>query len=342
LIIRPARFRKIGLSVILAGAFSVCALSGFEIRCAAAERMDQRDQIQKAQHQFEAGDYAAAITTLQSVISQEPNSAEGHFWLGRAFYENRDYDNAAAQVEKAASLDPRNSLYHQWLGRAYGGQADRERSFSLARKVKKEFEEAVRLDPSNIAARRDLEEFCLDAPWIVGGSKDEARAQVDAISAIDPTEGHLARAVIAKDQGKLDVEENEHRQVLSAKPSKIEPYFEAAEFFQRQNKSTDMEAVLQSAAAVNPNDARLGFYRGVLGVLSGGASSAQAEQYLKAYVASTPNRSDWPPHAAAREWLGKLYEAQGKRAEAAEQYRAALQLDPGRKEARTRLDKLSH
>ncbi len=61
---------------------------------------------------------------------------------------------------------------------------------------------------------------------------------------------------------------------------------------------------------------------------------------MKSYLASTPDRSDWPSHAAAREWLGRLYEAQGKRADAAEQYREALQLEPKRKEARTRLEKL--
>jgi tetratricopeptide (TPR) repeat protein len=176
----------------------------------------------------------------------------------------------------------------------------------------------------------------------VGGSKDEARTQVDAIAAADPIEGHLAKAVFDKSQGKPDLEENEYRQVLNAKLSRVEPYFEVAEYFASQNKPADLNTTIQAAAQVSPNDERLGYYRGVLGVLSGGSAGAQAEQYLKAYVASTPNRSDWPPHAAAREWLGKLYESQGKRAEAAEQYRAALQLDPGRKEARTRLDKLSH
>jgi tetratricopeptide (TPR) repeat protein len=72
----------------------------------------------------------------------------------------------------------------------------------------------------------------------------------------------------------------------------------------------------------------------------GNANLAGAEQYLKSYLASTPDRSDWPSHAVAREWLGRLYETQGKRAEAAEQYRAALQLDPKQKEARARLEKL--
>ena len=90
---------------------------------------------------------------------------------------------------------------------------------------------------------------------------------------------------------------------------------------------------------MNPNDPRSAYYRGVYGVLSA-VDPAHSEQDLKSYLASTPDRSDWPSHAAAREWLGRLYEAQGKRAEAAEQYRAALQLDPGRKEVKTRLEHL--
>jgi tetratricopeptide (TPR) repeat protein len=339
---KPALVTGIPMTAILSSVFFASSLLAMAMPRAAALRADQSDQIRKARTQFEAGDYTAATMTLQSVISQEPGSAEGHYWLARTYYETRDSDNATAQLEKAVALDGKNSVYHQWLGRAYGAQADRERSFTIARKVKKEFEEAVRLEPSNIPARRDLEEFCLDAPWIVGGSKDEARAQVDAIATIDPIQGHLARAVFNKNQGKTDLEESEYRQVLNAKASHIEPYFEVADFFAAQNKPADMQTAIQAAAAVSPNDVRLGYYRGVLGVLSGGAAGSQAEQYLKAYIASTPNRSDWPAHAEARDWLGRLYEAQGKRSEAAEQYRAALQLDPSRKETRARLDKLSH
>ena len=150
---------RVGMIVTMTAAFSFYAMLVFGPPLVTAARADQKDQIQKAQHQIEAGDYAAAITALQSVVSQEPGSADGHYWLGRAFYENRDFENAVAQGEKAVALDEKSSLYHDWLGRAYGGQADRDRSFSMARKVKKEFQEAVRLDPSNIAARRDLEEF---------------------------------------------------------------------------------------------------------------------------------------------------------------------------------------
>jgi tetratricopeptide (TPR) repeat protein len=296
--------------------------------------------LQIAQRQFTAGNYSSAITTLQSAVPQNSNSGEIYFWLARNYYELSDYDNAITNSEKSVELDAKNSLYHQWLGRAYGGKADRERSFSLAKKVKKEFQEAVRLNPSNIQARRDLQQYDIDAPWIAGGNKDEAREQVEAIAAIDPVEGHLARAVLVLQvQKKPELAEDEYREVLKAKPTRLEPYFEVAFFFVRQNRPAEVDSVIRAAAQAGPNDPRLGFYRGVSRVLSG-TELPRAEEYLKSYLASTPDRSDWPSHAAAREWLGRLYEAEGKKIEAAEQYRAALQLEPGRKEARARLQQL--
>jgi tetratricopeptide (TPR) repeat protein len=296
--------------------------------------------VQNAQRQFDAGNYSGAISTLQPSVQQNSADALAHYWVGRSYYELRDFDQAVSHLEKATQLDPPSSLYHQWLGRAYGGKADREHSFTVARKVKKEFEEAVKLNSSNIAARRDLEEFCIDAPWIVGGSKDEARQQVDAIAAIDPVEGHLARATFYLGTlKKPDLADNEYHLILDARPNRIEPYLEAADFYRKQNKPADLETFIDAASKASPSDSRLAFYRGVQRVLSS-RDQSRAEEYLKSYLASTHERSDWPSHAAAREWLGRLYEAEGKRAEAAEQYRAALQIDPGRKEARTRLERL--
>ena len=293
-----------------------------------------------AQHQFGLGNYLVAIAALRSVVLENPLSAEAFYWLGRCYYEIRDFDNAIAHAEKSVALQPQNSVYQDFLGRAYGGKADREKSFFTARKVKKQFEQAVRLDPSNIPARRDLQEFCMEAPWIVGGNSEEARAQVDAIAQIDPLQGHLARAAFDVESLKrLDLAEKEYIEVLEAKPSTSDPYFEVASFFQSENKPREMKSAVEAAALVNPNDPRLAFYRAV-GIILVGTDLGRAEEYLKSYLASTPDRSDWPPHAAAREWLGCLYEAQGKRAEAAEQYRASLQLDPERKSARARLEKL--
>jgi tetratricopeptide (TPR) repeat protein len=293
------------------------------------------------QRKVTAGDYRGAISTLQSAVTQNPSDAAALYWLGRGYYEIRDYDNSSAQLEKAVTLEPKNSLYHDWLGRAYGGKADKERSFFLAKKVKAEFQAAVKLDPSNIDARRDLEQYCIDAPWIAGGSKDEAQAQVDGIAAIDPAEGHIARGVfISEAQKKPADAEGEFRMAIAGKVSRIDTYFEAANFFVAQNKPADVTTAINGAAGVSANDPRIGYYRAVADVLAG-SDRANAEKYLKSYLASTPDRSDWPSHAAAREWLGRLYEEQGNSAAAAEQYRASLQLDPARKETRDRLNKLA-
>jgi tetratricopeptide (TPR) repeat protein len=300
---------------------------------------DASASLQNASRQFNSGNYSGAVSTLQVAAIANPNNAEVVYWLGRSYYELHDYDNAITNLEKAVQIDSKNSDYHLWLGRAYGGKADREHSFFLAKKVKKEFEEAVAANPSNITARRDLEEFNLEAPWVVGGNKDDAKAQVEAIAAIDPIQGHLARAFYYAALKKQDSAESEYQQALAARPKSVDPYFEAANYFIKQNKPAELKAAIDGATAVNPNDPRLAYYRGVYGVLSA-IDPAHSEQDLKSYLASTPDRSDWPSHAGAREWLGRLYEAQGKRTEAAEQYRAALQLDPGRKEVKTRLEHL--
>ena len=62
---------------------------------------------------------------------------------------------------------------------------------SLAGKVRNEFEAAVRLDPNNVDARSDLGEFYLEAPGIVGGGRDKAEAQTQALAALDPAKGRL-------------------------------------------------------------------------------------------------------------------------------------------------------
>jgi tetratricopeptide (TPR) repeat protein len=323
------------ITVILSG----CAAVPWSTAHAAGAPADA-PAVSQARQQFDNGNYSGAVSTLQLAASQVPPNGEVYYWLGRSYYELHDYDNSVATLEKAVSVDPKNSVYHQWLGEAYGAKADKERSFSLARKVKKEFEAAVNLNGSNTQARRDLEEFCLDAPWIVGGSKDEALEQAEAIAAVDPIAGHLARALYIRKTTKNDQQaENEYKQVLAAKPKQLEPYFEVADFYVVENRPSDVETAIQAAAAVSASDPRVGFYRGVEGVLAN-QNLPDAERDLKSYLATTPDRSDWPSHASARVWLGRLYEIQGKMADAAEQYRAALQLDPGRKDARARLDKL--
>jgi tetratricopeptide (TPR) repeat protein len=338
-------FRRSAQWIVAAGLLWVlfaapATQAGPRARAGNANGADVSGLLQTAQQQFDQGQYSAAITTLQSAQSQNPASAATYFWMGRTFFEIRDFDGAITQFQKAVSLDGKSSEYHQWLGRAFGGKADKEKSFFVARNAKGQFEAAVKLDPSNVAARRDLADYCMNAPWIVGGSKDEALTQVNAIAAINAVEGHLSRAeydmLVLKSASKA---ENEYEQVLAAKPQEVEPYLEAAAFFGRQNQLPQMKEAIDALTQVHPTDPRVTLYHGIYGVLSK-TNLDSAEEDVKSYLASTPERSDWPSHSSARDWLGRLYEEKGNGVMAAEQYRAALQLDPQNQDAHQRLQRL--
>ena len=297
------------------------------------------DDLSEVQQEFDAGNYSSAVNTLRALVSQNPSIAADHYWLGRCYYELRDYSNAVSELEKATQLDPNSSVYHDWLGRGYGQEAARERSFLLARRVKKEFQAAVQDGPSNIDARRDLEEYLLQAPWIVGGSKDDALAQANAIAQVDAVEGHLAKAEYETAIGKPDLAVAEYNAAMSLKPRSIDPYLEVANYYGLEGDGGQMTALVEQASQASPKDSRLPFYVGVAHILSG-TDFSLAEENLKSYLATAPERSDWPSHSIARYWLGQLYEKQGDKMAAAEQYRDALGLDPDNREAKRALGQL--
>jgi tetratricopeptide (TPR) repeat protein len=175
-------------------------------------------------------------------------------------------------------------------------------------------------------------EFYLDAPFILGGGKDKGWDQATAIAALDAVEGCLARGYYWRKAGKLDQAEAEYAKVLELKPARPDPYFELAGYYERRQDASRLETAIEAAARVAPSDYRLAYYRGVAGVLAG-KQLAEAEQFLKTYLATAPLRQDFPSFAAAHTWLGRLYEARGRNSLAAEQYKAALALAPGRKDA---------
>ena len=294
-----------------------------------------------AREKFEAGKYREAASLLQAALAQEPQDSSSAFWLMRSYYELNMTDETVCAAERAAKLEPANSEYHQWLGRAYGRKADKTRSFSYARKTRAEFEAAVSLNPANVSARRDLLEFYMSAPWFLGGGKDKGWRQAAAIAALDSVEGCLARGSYWQIFGKPESAEVEHARVLELRPARLDPYFEVAGYYEARKNPGRLEAAVEAAAKLNPRDCRLNYYRGVACILAR-QHLAEADQYLKTYLATAPPRHDFPSHAAAHVWLGRLYEQRAKLQLAAQQYRSALDLDPGNKDAIEGLKRTYH
>lgn len=289
--------------------------------------------------QFRSGKFREATATLRSALQQYPQNAQFELLLARCYYEIGDLNRATEHAESAADNDPSSSEAHLWLGRVYGRKAEQSHSLTLASKTRKEFEKAVDLSPHNIEARRDLMEFYLQAPWLLGGSKDKARKQADAIAALDPVEGALARARFDELTGQPAQAAAEYQQALAMKPDRLGPYMEAADFYLKQRNVGGLKQAIAAALKVNAADLRLDYYRGVAHVLEG-SHFVEAERELKAYINHGPFRSDFPSPASALSWLGRLYERWGRPQLAVEQYQAALELDPHLEGAREGLQRL--
>jgi len=273
------------------------------------------------------------------MLSRNPNDAQANFWLARCFLELGDYDRAVTYAERAVKLAPDCSESHLWLGRAYGLKAEKTRSLFVARKSREEFETAVQLDPNNLLARRNLMEFYLEAPWFLGGSKDRAWSQVEAIVSRDPVEGYLARAAYWQEVGKPALAAQDYRQVLTLRPRSVEPYFQVADFYAADGNPEQLQAAVHEASLIGPSDPRLAYYRGVARVLEG-RELPEAEKDFEEYLSRSPKRDDFPPHASAHDWLGRIYEHWGKVQEAIRQYKTALGLSPDNQTARDRLHRL--
>jgi tetratricopeptide (TPR) repeat protein len=299
---------------------------------AVSEARSEHPLTAAVRDKFDAGKYEEVTSLLQAALAQKPQDSSLAFWLMRSYFELGMFDQAISYAERAVKSEPANSEYHLWLGRAYGRKAEKTRSFRFARKTREEFETAVNLNPANLSARRDLMEFYLDAPWILGGGKEKGWRQAAAIAKIDSVEGCLARGFYWQSLGKPRLVEAEYARVLDLRPGRIEPYLELADFYQARQEASRMEAAVDAAAHINPSDCRLAYYRGVACILARKDLEA-AEQHLKTYLAAAPPRHDFPSHTSAHVWLGRLYEELGKLRLSAEQYKAALELAPGRKDA---------
>ncbi len=283
--------------------------------------------------------YDKITSALQREVARDPHDAQATLWLTRAYLDLGDYDQAVEFGERAVNLSPDCAESHYWLARSYALKADRDRSFLLARKAKLEYQAAVNLDPDNLAARRDLMEFYLQAPWILGGSKDKAWAQVEAIAARNTTEGDLARAIYWRDLNKPALAAPEYWKVLEAKPRGAEAYFQAADFYEADGNPRAVEIAVREASLIVPNDPRLDYYSAVAGIMMR-RDLPKAEQKLKDYLAKTPSRDDFPAHAKAHDWLGRIYEILGRKQQAIDQYRVALRLSPDNRPAQDALKRL--
>ena len=307
-----------------------------------AARLQPDEKFESGRQAYEASDYSKAAQLLQEAASKNPQNAEIHLLLAKTYNEINQHDAAIASAERAVALDPQSSVYHEWLGRAYGAKAEHAGIFSglsLAKKTRKEFETAVRLDERNFSARQALIEYDCSAPGIAGGGEDKALPQIAKLAELDAAEGHYAAGNCRRQKKDFAAADAEFTKALENHPKSANLIYDIGDYATKHSQPDRLLAVASEGEKVAPADPRGNFYRAVAFVLTK-KSGGEAESLLREYLNRAPTRSGYPRRWEAHEWLGRLYENQGNRKAAIDECEAALKLDPKSKSANEALKRL--
>jgi tetratricopeptide (TPR) repeat protein len=289
-----------------------------------------RAATDSAQDALNQGRADEAARLLHTRLSANPHDAYARQLLCRVFYSEEMADAGIAECQAAVADAPDSSEDQMWLGRAYGMKAETANpisAFRLARKVVAAFEQAVALDPRNVAALSDLGEYYVAAPAIVGGGLDRARRLAERTMAVSPSKAHRILAMAAEKNADTATAEAEFRRAVEAQPSPasaVAAWVDLAAFYQRNQKIDACVAAVETAVRLDrARDASLVDAASIL--TDAGRSPELARRLLSMYLES-PARSDAAPVARVRVQLGDLLRKSGDPAGARREYQAALEL----------------
>jgi tetratricopeptide (TPR) repeat protein len=267
-----------------------------------------------------------AIQALNGEIRTAPRNSKSLGLLCRAYFSLGQWDRAASACEKAIALDENSAEYHLWLGRTYGEKADATNFLSaagLAKKSRAELEKAVGLDPFHVEAHTDLAEFYLEAPGIVGGGRDKARAQADILMKLSPTHAHWVYGRIAEKDKDGATAEKEYRAMIDGSKGSAWSWLSLGLYFKHNNQLDPMEEALKHVAGAlldRPEslvDAASTLYKSQRNL-------PLAAQLVRRYLQEKPNEQ--APVFKAHYLLGNILEKQGDKNAAADEYRTSLSL----------------
>lgn len=325
----------------------------------------------------QARHWKRARAILEPQIKAHPEDPKITYLLVQVKAAFRDFDGALPLAQHAVELDGRNSNYHLKLGQVYGEMAARASIFaagSLAVKFRKEVEIALELDPKNLEALDSMMQFKFQAPGLLGGDKNQARALAEEIARLNPSDGYLAHAELAEleknpaeveayylraaeadpknyralaalaefeshsPHAKYDLAIKHAQQALQLDPLRVDAYGILARVFALQERWGDLDPILAASERNVPDDLRP-FYEAAHALLETGKELPRAEGYVKKYLSQEPEGEE-PDTAEAHRLSALVFEKQGRNAEARAEIQTALQLRPNFKAAKEDLQRI--
>jgi tetratricopeptide (TPR) repeat protein len=290
----------------------------------------QAPSLAAANAALQAGEADKALSLLSALPSPGPDLALAHNLICRVRYTLAQWDAAAAECEQAAQLDPQNSDFQLWLGRALGEKASRASfltAFSLAKRTRAEFEEAVRLNPRNAEALADLGDFYRQAPGVVGGGIDKAEGIASRLDKVDPARAHKLHGQIAEQQKDFPGAEDEYRRTIASGAHPAIGWASLASFYARRQRFDELESAVQSILSTALHDKHPGpaLYDGAGLLIETNRNPALAATMLEDYLAGS-SKTEEAPAFIAHLRLARLKQQLGDQPTANRERSAALAL----------------
>ena len=328
---------------------------------------------------IEAGHWKRARAILEPRVTANPRDAQAACLLSRVKVAFGDLDGALKSAQQAVALEDGNSNYHFQLAEVYGEMAARASMFaaaSLAGKFKGELEASLARDPKSLDALDALMQYSFQAPLVMGGGKEKARAIAEKLVQLSPVRGYLAQAELAKEAKDFAKVEECFLKAVQADPKNYEAQTALARFYTQpshrktecagkhareavqldparamgysllakvlalERSWTELDTVLSSSEKTVPDDLAP-YFEAANVLLESGADLKRGEAYLRKYLAQEPEGEE-PDEAHAHWLLGLILEKQGRSAEAVSELVTAVQMNPRFKAAKEDLERVKN
>jgi len=342
--------------------FPLLCLLFVSILCARPQGGAEADSVEAL---MEAGHWKRARAIVEPRAAHDARDARAACQLARVKLAFGDLDGALEAARRAVALEDGNSSYHYQLAAVYEEMAAKASIFTAAGyavKLKLELEAALKRDPGNRDALDDLMLYSFEAPGVLGGDKEKARALAAKLAQLDQLRGRLAQAELAeaaKDFGKqeewllqavqtdpknyeaqttlagfyaqavhrkLQGAGQHARQAVQLDSSRAKGYRILAGVLALEQRWGELEATL-AAAQENVPDDLAPYFQAANAILDSGVELKRGESYARTYLAQQPEGEE-PDAAHAHRLLGLILEKEGRKREAAAELETALSINP--------------
>jgi tetratricopeptide (TPR) repeat protein len=287
-------------------------LTGFVLAAAMSFSLSAqgaKGQLAQANAALQAGEADKALGLLNG-SAQSGGPAEAYNLRCRVRFTLEQWDLAVGDCEQAVKLAGQSSNNHLWLARALGEKANHAsfmNAYSLAKRVRAEFEEAVRLNPRNVEALSDLGEFYYTAPAVVGGGLDKAEGVAAKLDRIDPIRAHELRGYIAAERNDDGTAEREFKLAIARSTHPASQWMTLANYYKHHKRWADMESAIRSGQSYAQRDRFAGeaLFDGASMLRQTKRDPVRAVAMLEAYLSSSI-KTEKAPTFVAHTWLARL------------------------------------